>query len=124
MRAYVLVALLGLTALHVLPGEPLPGVPPEAAKNAEVYGQYPLGYKEIVTQWLHTRLIDPDTAVVEFITEPKIAELAGKNGERLFGYLVEYRVNSRNKFGAYTGMQKKGALIRNGEVIKAPGYSF
>ncbi len=104
--------------------ESLPSVPPEAAANVEVYGQYPLGYKAIVTQWLGKRLIDPSSAVTEFITEPKLAELPGKDGERLFGYLVEFRVNSRNQFGAYTGMQKHGALIRNGEVIKSTGFSF
>ena len=123
MKAAPLFLALWMTARMSLAG-PLPTVPPEAAAHNEVYGQYPLGYKDIVTQWLHTRLIDPTSALVDFITEPKIAELKGKDGERLFGYLVEYRVNSRNQFGAYTGMQKKGALIRNGEVIKAPGYSF
>ena len=40
------------------------------------------------------------------------------------GYLVEFKVNSRNRFGAYTGMQKHGALIRDGKVIKATGFIF
>lgn len=104
--------------------EPLPTVPPGAAAKTEVYGQYPLGYKAIITDWLQKRLIDPSSAVTEFISEPKPAELPGKDGARLFGYVVEFRVNSRNQFGAYTGMQKKGALIFNGEVIKSTGFSF
>lgn len=104
--------------------EPLPTVPPDAAAHAEVYGQYPIAYKDIVAQWLQRKLIDASSAVTEFVSEPKIAELPGKDGERLFGYLVEFRVNSRNQFGAYTGMQRKGALIRNGEVIKTTGFSF
>lgn len=124
MRILVFTTVLGLSAGFLCAAEPLPTVPPEAAANAAVYGQYPLGYKAIVTQWLSKRLIDPSSAVTEFTSEPKIAEMKGKDGERLFGYFVEFRVNSRNQFGAYTGMQKKGALIFNGEVIKSTGFSF
>jgi hypothetical protein len=35
---------------------------------------------------------------------------------------VNFKVNARNRFGAYTGKQKHGALIRNGEVIKGIGF--
>ena len=124
MRIFVVTALLLLAATVLATAEPLPTVPPGASANTELYGQYPLGYKAIITQWLQKRLIDPASAVTEFITEPKPTELPGKNGERLFGYLVEFRVNSRNQFGGYTGMQKHGALILNGEVIKSTGFGL
>ena len=38
-------------------------------------------------------------------------------GESVFGYMVEFKVNSRNRFGTYTGKQKRTGLIRDGEVI-------
>ena len=68
-------------------------------------------------------LLDADSAKIEWQGEPKPADL-GKNGKHLYGWLVEFRVNSRNRFGASTGMQTHGALIRDGEVIKGVGFGF
>jgi hypothetical protein len=91
--------------------------------DPERYGPYPTNYKEIVTKWLGTQLIDPDSARIEWTEEPKPADL-GRNGEHLYGYLVHFKVDARNRFGAYTGKQTHGALIRNGEVIKGFGFGF
>jgi hypothetical protein len=91
--------------------------------DAERYGPYPANYKEIVMKWLETQLIDPASARIEWTEEPKPADL-GKKGEHLYGYLVHFKVDARNRFGAYTGKQTHGALIRNGEVIKGIGFGF
>jgi hypothetical protein len=96
----------------------------EVIADPAVYGEYPKNYKEIVTNWLATKLVDPATAQIEWGGPPKPADLKDKNGKRLFGYLVEFKVNSRNRFGAFTGMQKHGALIRDGNVIKGTGFGF
>jgi hypothetical protein len=87
------------------------------------YGPYPANYKEIVSKWLETQLIDAASAHLEWNGDPKSADL-GTNGEHLYGYLVNFKVNARNRFGAYTGMQSHGALIRNGEVIKGLGFGY
>jgi hypothetical protein len=87
------------------------------------YGQFPIGYKEIVTKWLETKLLDPASAQIEWEGDPKPADL-GTKGQHLYGYLVKFKVNSRNRFGAYTGKQAHGALIRNGEVIKGLGFGY
>lgn len=87
------------------------------------YGQYPIGYKEIVTKWLGTTLLDPASAQIEWEGDPQPADL-GKNGQHLYGYLVKFKVNSKNQFGGYTGKQAHGALIRNGEVIKGTGFLY
>src|SRR5438094_3308811 len=84
------------------------------------YGPYPTNYKEIVTKWLQTQLLDAGSAQIEWEGDPKPADL-GKNGKHLYGWLVNFKVNARNRFGAYTGKQRHGALIRNGEVIKGVG---
>ena len=89
-----------------------------------IYGDYPKNYQEIVTNWLATKLADPASAQIEWVSPPKPADLKGKDGKRVFGYMVEFKVNSRNRFGAYTGMQKHGALIRDGNVIKGTGFGF
>ncbi|MEN3368243.1 MAG: hypothetical protein V7609_386 [Verrucomicrobiota bacterium] len=89
-----------------------------------VYGDYPKNYQEIVTNWLATKLVDAPSAQIEWVSPPKPAALPDKSGKRIFGYMVEFKVNSRNRFGAYTGMQRHGALIRDGNVIKGTGFGF
>ncbi|HET9418978.1 MAG TPA: hypothetical protein VFO30_06520 [Chthoniobacterales bacterium] len=91
--------------------------------DPEWYGPYPANYKEIVTKWLETQLLDPTSARIEWKDEPKPADL-GSKGEHLYGYLVTFTVNARNRFGTYTGKQVHGALIRNGEVIKGVGFGY
>ena len=92
---------------------------PDAAR----YGPYPTYYKEIIMVWLYKQLIDPDSARIEWSEEPKQSEM-GKGSEAVSGYLVNFTVNARNRFGAYTGKQKHSVLIRNGEVIKSMGFGY
>jgi len=87
------------------------------------YGYYPSGYKDIIMQWLNKQLIDPDSARIEWSGEPKPTDM-GKGSEAVSGYLVNFTVNARNRFGAYTGKQKHSVLIRNGEVIKSMGFGY
>src|SRR6202007_479903 len=85
--------------------------------DASLYGPYTSNYEEIVMKWLNERLVDASSARIEWQGDPKPADL-GKNGEHLYGYLVDFRVNARNRFGSYTGSQQHGGLIKKGEVIK------
>jgi hypothetical protein len=96
----------------------------EIVADPRIYGEYPKDYKEIITRWLETKLVDPKSAQIEWTNAPKPADLPGPNAKRLYGYLVEFKVSSRNRFGAYTGKQKHGALIRDGMVIKGTGFGF
>jgi hypothetical protein len=96
----------------------------EIGADPAVYGEYPKNYKEIITKWLETKLADPQSAQIEWTSAPKPADLPGPNGKHLIGYLVEFKVSARNRFGAYTGKQKHGALIRDGNVIKGTGFGF
>ena len=93
------------------------------AADTERYGQYPTNYKEIVMKWLDTQLLDAGSAHIEWSGDPKPASLGTKD-KPLYGYLVNFKVNARNRFGAYTGMQSHGALIRNGDVIKGLGFGY
>lgn len=74
-------------------------------------------------KWLDDQLLDAGSARIEWSGDPKPADL-GKNVQHLYGYLVQFKVNSRNRFGAYTGMQQHGALIRNGEVVRGLGLGY
>jgi hypothetical protein len=96
----------------------------EIVADPAVYGEYPKAYQETIMKWLETKLADPKSAQIEWTSAPKPADLPGPDGKRLYGYLVEFKVSSRNRFGAFTGKQKHGALIRNGIVIKGTGFGF
>jgi hypothetical protein len=87
------------------------------------YGSYPTNYKEIIMKWLDTQLIDAASARIDWNGEPKPADI-DKGGQKLSGYVVYFKVNARNRFGTYTGMQQHGALIKNGEVIKGLGLGY
>ena len=91
--------------------------------DTERYGPYPANYKEIVMNWLQTELIDADSAHIEWSGDPKPANL-GTEDKPLYGYVINFKVNARNRFGAYTGMQSHGALIRDGKVIKGLGFGY
>src|SRR5256714_7472363 len=107
--------LLMSTAAQVMAKNPSP--------DPSRCGPYPTNYKEIVTKWLETQLVDAGSARIEWNGDPKPADL-GTKGEHLYGYLVNFTVNARNRFGTYTGKQAHGALIRNGEVIKGLGLGY
>lgn len=93
---------------------PAPSIPAHDPK----FGVYPIAYREIIGRWLETRLLDAGSAKIEY-TEPKPIEVPAKGGQTFAGYAVEFRVNSRNKFGMYTGFQKHRVLVRNGEILAA-----
>jgi len=93
--------------------------PPDRA----LCGPFPTNYKEVVWNWLQGVLLDADSAKIDWQGEPRPADL-GKDGAHLYGWLVEFRVNSRNRFGAYTGKQSHGALIRNDQVVKGLGFGY
>ena len=121
MKAITLLLLFALACPTLIRAE---ATEIEIIADPATYGEYPKDYKEIVMKWLETKLADPQSAQIEWTSAPKPADLPGPNGTHLIGYLVEFKVSSRNRFGAYTGKQKHGALIRDGVVIKGTGFGF
>lgn len=87
-----------------------------------VYGAYPTNYKEIVTNWLNSALVDPKSVKIDWLGEPHPGELAVGQGKQVNGFLVDFTVNARNIFGAYTGAQRHTALVRDGQVVTATGF--
>jgi hypothetical protein len=117
------VKLLGLVFCAAFIGSAFHIAAQSTTPDPDRYGPYPTDYKEVVTKWLATQLIDPTTARIEWKGEPKPADL-GTKGEHIYGYLVSFTVNARNRFGTFTGKQAHGALIRNGEVIRGTGFGY
>ena len=121
MKAFVSESLICALALEMIFAGSLNAQTPSA--DAARYGPYPTNYKEIIMQWLNKQLLDPDSARIEWDGEPKPSDV-GNGSEAVSGYLINFTVNARNRFGTYTGKQKHSVLIRNGEVIKSMGFGY
>jgi hypothetical protein len=121
MKAFVSESLICGLAVGMIVVAGLNAQTPPA--DTERYGPYPTYYKEIIMVWLNKQLIDPDSARIEWSGEPKPSDMS-KGSEAVSGYLVNFTVNARNRFGSYTGKQKHSVLIRNGEVIKSMGFGY
>jgi len=97
-------------------------IAPSAAQRAAAdYGTYPANYKDIVQAHLRTTLFDPYSVQDLQISTPQQywqqeAPIAG--GRTIYGYLVSYSLNAKNRFGAYVGTQRRNIIIRNGQVVK------
>jgi hypothetical protein len=111
-----LVCVLSVVVAGTLAAE---NPPPEPS----LCGPYPKLYKEIIWNWMQANLVDANSAKIEWDTEPKPADL-GQNGAHVYGWLVNFKVNARNRFGAYTGKQSHGVLIRDGQVVKGIGFGY
>ena len=121
MKALVSLSLICAVAFGLSGGSSLSAQTP--SPDTARYGPYPTDYKAVVMIWLNKQLIDPDSARIEWKGEPKPTDL-GKGGQAVSGYLVNFTVNARNRFGLYTGKQKHSVLNRNGEVIKSMGFAY
>jgi hypothetical protein len=123
----LLVAILALLACLRITA-PAQSVPPPAqsvSPFSSSYGAYPENYQEIITNWLNSSLVDPRSVLIKWLSEPKPGELpVDKAGKTVSGFVVDFSVNARNLFGAYTGPQKHTALIRDGQVVTATGFVF
>jgi hypothetical protein len=86
-------------------------------------GAFPKLYKEITWNWMQKNLVDAESAKIEWQGEPKCTDL-GQNGQHEYGWLINFTVNSRNRFGVYTGKQQHGVLIRENQVVKGIGFGY
>jgi hypothetical protein len=116
LRSLLFSALLALFSAASFAQSP----PPAGA----VYGAYPANYQEIIMAWLNSSLVDPKSVQIKWLGEPRPGELDVGKGRKVAGFLVDFSVNARNIFGAYTGSQKHTALIRDGQVVTATGFVF
>jgi hypothetical protein len=113
----LILAAVGLAAGPLLRGQADVEAVPSPVADVNVYGEYPLGYKLIITRWMEERLVDPASAVFEWSGEPRPGEVSPKKGGKYVGYIVDFKVNARNRFGAPTGKQRYQVVIRNGAIV-------
>jgi hypothetical protein len=118
MRTIVLILLCSVGAVLASPL-----VPESAPADPSVCGPIPKFYKEVIYNWMKTALVDADSARIEWSGEPRPVDI-GKNGEHYYGWLVDFKVNARNRFGAYTGKQSHAALIRDNQIKQTYGFGY
>ncbi len=114
-RTLVLLVCAVALLLGTIPAVAAP--PKQTAADIEKFGVYPIAYKELITRWLGEQLIDPASAEIEWLGEPQRVTAKMRGKETFAGYMVDFKVNSRNKFGMYTGKQARRVYIRSGEII-------
>lgn len=93
------------------------------APHPSLCGPFPSLYKETVWNWLEQQLVDAKSAKIEWEGEPKPADL-GSGENHVYGWLVNFKINSRNQFGLYTGKQSHAVLLRDNRVIKGIGFNY
>ncbi len=79
------------------------------------YGSYPQNYEQTIKDYLYPILIDPKSTDYRFVRTPTKA-WNGWGGTK-FGYAVCVYVNSKNRFGGYTGAKMNYFLIKNDVVL-------
>jgi hypothetical protein len=93
-----------------------PEIPPTltAETPASIYGGYPANYKEVVAAWMKANGLDPSR--IDWQSEPKPADISGKDGKHLYGYLVIFNTPEKSR------PKTRSVLIRDGAVINDSGF--
>ena len=103
-----IVCLLGIsTLLSCASWEP----PPDGAQLA---GPFPEQYKERLFEQLDERLFDSESARFKWGSPPALMwgwQNPGGIGRRYYGWGVCFKVNAKNRFGAYVGYTPFFALL-------------
>ena len=79
------------------------------------HGDRPSGYRLKIKESFSTILLDPESASYEFRSPEK--GWAADGSSNVFGWVVWTKVNSKNRFGAYTGLTEYKVLMANDEVV-------
>ena len=86
------------------------------------YGPRPEDYEKIVRDYLRTRLVEPDFALIEFEAGPKpLYQKESVLRERQYGWAVCVMINDKDRRGAYEGFYPMVLYIREGKVAAANG---
>jgi hypothetical protein len=97
-------------------------MPTSAELAALDYGPRPEDYQQVIRDYLRTKLVEPEYALVEFKTEPKpLYQKEAVWGDRQYGWAVCVMINDKDRRGGYEGFQATVLYIRNGKVVAVNG---
>ena len=98
---------------------PMPGsiVPEYSNKrlSVESYGEYPKNYQKILKNFLQQKLLNHESAKVEFINKPSQTSIT-QMGTDYDGYRLCLSINSKNGKSIYTGFKTHLFLIKDSKV--------
>jgi hypothetical protein len=118
--------LMGILAATSIALAPLAGCQSPPLTRAELaaldYGPRPEGYEKIVRDYLRTRLVEPDFALIEFKAGPKpLYQKESVLRHRQHGWAVCVMINDKDRRGAYEGFYPMVLYIREGKVVAMNG---
>lgn len=117
MKTFLFAAILACTGCASLKAPS----PTEAA--AADYGAFPADYEQIVQAFINDTFFDPYSVRDLTIDPPQkhwIQYGMAFRYERWFGYRITFRVNAKNRLGAYTGKRSLELLVRDGRRHTPP----
>jgi hypothetical protein len=86
------------------------------------YGPRPEDYEKIVRDYLRTRLVEPDFALIEFKAGPRpLYQKETVLRAQQYGWAVCVMINDKDRRGAYEGFYPMVLYIRDGKVVAANG---
>ena len=83
--------------------------------SEESYGEYPENYQKILKNFLQQKLVNHESAKVEFINKPGKISIS-QMGSDYSGYRLCLSINSKNNKSIYTGYKTHLFVIKNSEV--------
>jgi hypothetical protein len=86
------------------------------------YGPRPDNHEKVVREYLRTRLVEPDFAMIQSKAGPKpLYQRDTVLRDRQYGWAVCVMINDKDSRGAYAGFYPMVLYIREGEVVAANG---
>ena len=86
------------------------------------YGPRPEDYEKIVRDYLRTRLVEPDFALIEFKAGLKpLYQKETVLRARQYGWAMCVMINDKDRRGAYEGFYPMVLYVRDGKVVAANG---
>ena len=122
-RVRLLRVILAATSITLvsLPGCQSPPLTREELAALD-YGPRPEDHEKIVRDYLGTRLVAPDFALIEFKAGPKpLYQKESVLHDRQYGWAVCAMINDKDRRGAYEGFYPMVFYIREGKVVAANG---
>lgn len=118
MRPNLLPAALACLLLALLAGCAPQPVSKEETAGLD-YGPRPERWQDEIRSYLRLRLTDPNSAIIEFRTEPaQMYQRKTPAREMHYGWAVCVWVNDKNRLGAYSGFYAMTFFIRNEKIVQ------
>ena len=107
------VLLSCIAAVFVTGCTALPRATSEQVAAAQV-GEPPKDAEDQIKKAMYTVLIDPTSPLYEF--EPPHKDYSNRTGVIIYGWRVDFRANSKNRMGGYTGWNDYSAFFADGRL--------